>query len=260
VSSKYTGILPQEMINNKTYTAGKSVPVSFVGKRLTYVPGESIMSNLSDPGQDSCVSTCVRLAQQAIKSYYSCLPVETIANTVGYRLGIPGSIPDTYNNLNTFFSQLSTTSWDFLLRINEEQNFNGMDVAMNENYSVTNETTGEVRLFCAKILAAGSAGDGGVTQTCVQNPILFENYLGKLDKLSFSIFADDDYLTPMWRLVPFPLQYQEWTATFQIDEQIALADRDSGFGAYPTIPIPDNPGLMPYMGLSRPGNPNNKER
>lgn len=258
VSTKYSGVLPQYMIDNKTYTTGKSLPVSFLGKRLSYISGESIISNNLE--EDQCVSTCVQLIQQTIKSYYSCLPVETVTNTIGYRLGLPGSIPDTYNNLSTFFKQLSTTSWDFLLRINEEQNFNGMDVAMNENYSVTQQPTGEIRLFCAKILAAGTAGDGSVTQTCVQNPILFENYLGKLDRLSFSIFADDDYLTPMWRLAPFPLQYQEWTATFQIDEQIAFADRDTGFGAYPSIPIPTNPDLMPYLALSKPGNPNNKER
>ena len=255
VSSKYTGVLPTEMIDNKSYVTAKSLPVTLPSRRLAYTPGESFTTMGAET--DSCVSTCLKFITESIKGYYSCLPTQTVINTLGYRLGLPGYAPYTYNNLTTFFNEISTTSFDLLLQINEHQNFNSIDISMKEDYSITNETTGQVRLFCAKILTAGAA-EGSITQTCIQNPILFQNYLGKLDKLEFKIFADDDAITPMWLLTPFPLQNQEWTATFQIDEEVAYANRDTGFGSRPTVPIPSDPALMPWVALTSSNNPNNK--
>ena len=132
-----------------------------------------------------------------------------------------------------------------------------MDVAMDENYNKSNETTGQVKLMFAKILASG-LGVGEVSQTVIQNPALFPNTLGKLDKLTFKIYYDDTSLTPAWLFLPFKnLLYNEWDATFQIDEEIGFADRNTGFGATPTIPIPADPAAMPYLGFTTP-NPNNK--
>jgi hypothetical protein len=143
------------------------------------------------------------------------------------------------------------------MQINPELSFNNMDVSMKENYSISNETTGQSKLMYAKILTAGLGADE-TSQTCIQNPILFQNTLGKLDKLSFKIFLDDEALTPMWLFYPFTLQSNEWSATFQIDEEIGFASRDSDWRPEPTVPIPTNPAALQYMGVVPRSNPINK--
>ena len=129
---------------------------------------------------------------------------------------------------------------------------------MNENYSISNQTTGQVKLMAAKLLLEGVA-TGETSETAIQNPILFETPLGKLDKLELKIYADDGSLTPLWLFLPFDIGINEWTATFQIDEEIAFANRDIGFsGNIPTVPIPNNPQDFQYVGLTLKDNPNNK--
>ena len=124
---------------------------------------------------------------------------------------------------------------------------------MPENYNISNETTGQSKLMYAKILR-GAIGDTEISQTCIQNPILFTNTLGKLDRLSFKIYLDDNNLTPMWLFYPFSSQIEEWSATFQIDEEVGYADRNSGWGPVPTVPISN----YTYMGLTPNNNPDNK--
>ena len=129
---------------------------------------------------------------------------------------------------------------------------------MDENYNITNETVGQVKLMSAKILTGG-LGAGELSQTVVQNPIMFQNYLGRLDKLSFKIYYNDGQLTPVWLQIPYgDLAFNEWEATFQIEESIGFADRNTGFGEKPTITIPSNPDAMPYLGLTSADNPNSK--
>jgi hypothetical protein len=129
---------------------------------------------------------------------------------------------------------------------------------MNENYAVSNETTGQVKLMYAKILTGG-LGAGELAQTVIQNPVTFQSPLGKLDRLQFKIYYDDETLTPGWLIIPFEVGFNDWDATFQIDEEVGLADRNAGFsGNKPTIPIPSNPALFPYLALSEPNNPLNK--
>jgi hypothetical protein len=295
VTKKYTGVLPDSMIQNRTYNNGQGIPYSFVGARPIYIPGESIFlqtvqsnqaaslatipsnySNAFDPtkdpfvigasyagtGEDPCsASTCSTSCAIAIKkllaTWYGCLPVNSEITSLTYRLGI--------NELNLSHFQFSirllstlSTGYDYFMQINEEQGFNNMDVAMDENYNITNETTGQVKLMSCKILTGG-LGSGELAQTVIQNPIMFENYLGKLDKLTFKIFYNDNALTPVWQQIPFgDLAFNEWEATFQIEEAIGFADRNTGFGEKPTIPIPDNPNDMPYLGFTQPNNPNSK--
>ena len=129
---------------------------------------------------------------------------------------------------------------------------------MNENYSISNQTTGQVKLMAAKLLLAGVA-TGETSETAIQNPILFETPLGKLDRLELKIYADDGSLTPLWQFLPFDIGINEWDATFQIDEQVAFANREAGFsGNIPTVPIPNNPQDFQYVGLTAKDNPNNK--
>jgi hypothetical protein len=132
-----------------------------------------------------------------------------------------------------------------------------MDVSGVENYNVSNETTGQVKLMAAKLLLQG-VGTGESSETAIQNPIIFDTPLGKLDKLTFRMYFDDKALTPLWLYIPFDLGINDWNATFQIDEEIAFANRDSGWGNNPTIPIPNNPDALQYMALTSTNNPNNK--
>jgi len=278
MNKRYRGVLPDSMIENKTYMNGQALPYQFVESRPLYIPGDSVslQSLAFDPqrdpfqiqplqvhaGEDPCSpSTCSTVCNVAIKklwgTWYGCLPVNTEIASLNYRLGL---VRFNLNNFQFGLSILSTLSsgTDYFMQINEEQGFNHMDVAMNENYNITNETTGQVNLMCAKILTGG-LGSGELAQTVIQNPIMFSNYLGKLDKLTFKIFFNDGALTPVWEQIPFgDLSFNEWEATFQIEEAIGFADRNVGFGEKPTLPIPTNPAAMPYLILTNPDNPNTK--
>ena len=126
-----------------------------------------------------------------------------------------------------------------------------MDISMNENYTISNETTGQVKYVCAKVLMA-NVDNTNQSQALIQNPIVFDQPLGKLDRLSFKIYFDDDSLTPAWLYIPSYLDINEWNATFQIEEEIGYANVDAGWGETPTIPIPSNPDAMQYLYL-KPG-------
>jgi len=308
VAKKYAGILPEQMIQNKTYTNGQAIPYSLSEPKQIYIPGESISlqtmksssesslveynpsfnsgsnvivngnsnlagfnpatdpyiigqtgySNNVDPCNPStCSTTCATAIRKILGSWYGCLPVNTEINSLQYRLGVNSL---TFNNFEYGLSIFSTISSniDYFIQINEEQGFNNMDVAMNEDYNVTNETTGQIKLMSAKILTGG-LGSGEIAQTVIQNPIMFENYLGKLDHLTFKIYYNDGALTPVWLQIPFgDLAFNEWEATFQVEESIAFADRNTGFGEKPTVSIPSNPAAMPYLFLTSPSNPNTK--
>jgi len=282
VAGKYKGILPEYMITNRTYLDGHGVPVTFGRSKPFMIPGDSAIerigsalsesnplsvvslggggfSTLGDPCDPStCSTSCQTAVREIVQGWYSCLPVQVTVNTLGYRLGLSQLQLTNYQFTSSLLNTLSTQNANYFLQINEEQNFNQMDVAMNENYDKSNETTGQVKLMFAKILTS-ALGVSEVSQTVIQNPALFPNTLGKLDKLSFKIYYDDAELTPAWLLLPFKdLLYNEWDATFQIDEEIGYADRNTGFGATPTVPIPTDPAAMPYLGFTTAANPNNK--
>ncbi len=249
-------ILPQSYINNKTYNNDTGVGVSFVGNQYLYVPGQ-VVSLGASLNADDCPTQCTTALTKLISSWYSCLPVSGVITSLNYRLGIQTL---NFSSFNFISSVLQTSSYNtnYLLQINNDQSFNNMDIAMTENYTITTETTGQVKLIYAKILTGG-VGDGEIAQTVIQNPVVFENPLGKLDRLRFKIYYDDQNITPAWIVVPFDVGFNEWDATFQIDEEVAYADRNSGFsGNIPTIPIPDSPSGFQYMALTTSNNPNNK--
>ena len=244
ISSKYTNVLSNDMIQNKTYIKSQSLPVAFTSKLLN-VPGMAYNETIEDP----CVSTCYNIVNNILKQYYSCLPVNNVINTLTYKLGINNITNINFNNITTFLNTVSNNHFDFFLQVNPEQSFNNIDIGMPENYNISNQTTGQTKLMYAKILTGG-LGSSEVTQTCIQNPIIFTNTLGKLDKLTFKIYLDNNELTPMWLFYPFVEQRDEWSATFQIDEEVGFADRNNGFGQNPTIPIPDNLTSFSYMGVT----------
>lgn len=268
VSSKYAGILPQTMIDQRTYLVPNGVPVAFVPGRSVYIPGESVLdaerqarggggvANSIAYTDIDCKAICCSTLRGMIATWYSQLPTNFILQTMSYRLGLINTTPKQFNFLSTVMEVTSTGNLNLYMNINDEQGFNNMDIAMPENYQVTNETTGQVKLMCAKILM-GALGDTGISQTVIQNPSLFENGLGKLDKLDIKIYYDDQNITPAWFYHPYNLDFLEWNATFQVDEEVGFANRATGWGARPTVPVPKNPDHSPYLFYTHKNNPNN---
>jgi hypothetical protein len=276
VSTKYCNILPYSMITTKTYNNSHGVPVNFFRDSLLYASGAPVTDPmiraliLEDvaPGtiieDDECSKECCRVLETLIKRYYGCLPVNTIVadnpTSIGYLLGIGELNFSNFTSFNTTFSFQSTTSNNFniLIQLNPEQSMNNIDIAMKEDLSISNETTGQANLMAAKILMQG-IGTGETSETAIQNPIVYETPLGKLDRLTFKLYADDTALTPMWLFFPFDIGINEWDATFQIDEEIAMASMDNGWsGNIPSISIPNNPAAFQYLALTSSNNPNNK--
>lgn len=270
VSTTYTGVLPQTMIEQRTYLVPHGVPVSFVPGRSVYIPGESVLDAVRGQaglraGGDAqaidyldinCKAICCSTLRGIIATWYSELPVNFVTQTMSYRLGLINTTPTQFNFLSTVMDVTSTGNLNLYMNINDQQGFNNMDVTMPENYMVTNETTGQVKLMCAKILM-GQLGDTGISQTVIQNPSLFENGLGKLDKLDIKIYYDDQNITPAWIYQPYNLDFLEWNATFQVDEEVGFANRATGWGSRPTIPVPKNPDHSPYLFYTHKNNPNN---
>lgn len=275
VSTKYNHVLPYTVIHHSTYHDGRSVPAAFQTNPFLHTPGESVknkylaaeslsvvpLSHLSEYAlgdSNPCLDECCSALENLIKTWYGCLPTTTVITFPSYRLGIDSLDFNNFNAISTVFSITSTSNFNIFLQINDFQSFNNMDIAMNENYNISNETTGQVKLMSAKILLQGVA-TGETSETAIQNPVLFETPLGKLDRLDLKMYIDDGPLTPLWQWFPFELGISEWDATFQIDEEIGYADKNTGFsGHIPTIPIPNNPNALQYMALTTPNNPNNK--
>jgi hypothetical protein len=254
VAKKYTNILPTAYIENQSYFAETPLGVKIVGTKAVNIPGFS----LGDGGCPAdCSTVCCDAIKKLILGWYSCLPVQNVTNSLTYRLGLE-NFNITNFNLYSTIAALPIGRSNYFLQINNDQSFNNMDIAMNENYNISNETTGQVKLMYAKILTGG-LGAGEVAQTVIQNPVVFENPLGKLDRLQFKIYYDDESLTPGWLVVPFEVGFNDWDATFQIDEEIGFADRNAGFsGQIPTVPIPNNPSALQYMALTSTNNSLNK--
>ncbi len=236
VSSYYSKALPIEMIQTKSYYSKKATQVAIAGSqnKLLY-SGDSIGDQTDD-----CAAKCKAALENFLKTYYSCLPTNTIINSLAYKLGIwnPVSI-SSISAISTLGGYGALGNFNVLMQINTEQSFNNMDIAMNENLQVTNETTGQIKYITAKILTSG-LGSNDISQTCILNPIFFDGTLGKLDKLTLRLLIDDTALTPLDLFFPFDLPFTEWDATFQIDEEIAQADKSNIYDIVPSVQIPAN--------------------
>jgi hypothetical protein len=274
VSTKYTSILPQKMLDTKSYVSNQGIPVSFMSGNNAYVPGivplsmqapsNTVVYPDSNPLVDlsvlspatfasyeptDCSTICCNYITSMLSKWYACLPVNSVIGTLDYRLGLVSIVPNQYNVVSTLFKYTSTGNLNFLMQINDEQGFNNMDIAMNENRTITSDTTGQIKLVAAKILM-GNVGDSGISQTLIQNPSIFENTLGKLDKLNFKIYYDDQNITPAWQLLPFQYEVNEWNATFQIDEEVGFINQDPKWDTTPSIDIPKDPRAFPYIYLT----------
>jgi hypothetical protein len=202
-----------------------------------------------------CTDVCCGEIESLISSWYSCLPVNTVINTLSYRLGVLNPYLG-YNITSTVNSILPPFNNNLFMSLNDEMGFNNMDVAMPEDYSITNETTGQVQLMFAKIMFTG-VGKSGESQTLFQNPLTFDTPLGKLDRLTFKIYYDDAAITPVWLSSPFPQLINEWNAIINIEEEVSQASRLIGWSSNPTLPIPNNPNATPYLAFTSADDPNN---
>jgi hypothetical protein len=258
ISEKYKDVFPSSMIANQSYQSNQALPVCFVTDQYSYLPGQSAFSNFNSIQNQPavmgyrvtntvpCIDICSYVLQNMVSSWYSNLPVNSVIHSIPYRLGLTNILPEKFNIFSTVGSYTSTGNLNYLMQINENQGFSNIDVTMPENYNTSNETTGQVKFMYCKILM-GDLGDTGVSQTVIQNPVIFENTLGKLDKLDFKIYYDDTMLTPAWLYMPFILNISEWNATFQIDEEVYFPNPDMGWSHIPTIPIPENPNDTQYL-------------
>jgi hypothetical protein len=202
-----------------------------------------------------CTDVCCGEIESIISSWYSCLPVNTVINTLSYRLGVLNPYLG-YNITSTVNSILPPFNNNLFMSLNDEMGFNNMDVAMPEDYSITNETTGQVQLMFAKLIFTG-IGKSGDTQLLFQNPLTFDTPLGKLDRLTFKIYYDDAAITPVWLSSPFPQLVNEWNAIINIEEEVSQANRLIGWSTNPTLPIPNNPNATPYLAYTSANDPNN---
>jgi hypothetical protein len=203
-----------------------------------------------------CQEICCFQIEKLVSTWYGCIPVNTIIQTVAYRLGVLDIGPkiNITSTINTILPPLNN---NLFMSINDEMGFNNLDVSMPEDYSVTgNETTSQVKLMFAKIMFSG-IGKSGDSQLCYQNPRVFETPLAKLDHLTFKIYYDDAAITPVWLSSPFPQLVNEWNGTINIEEEVSNASRTTGWGNNPTLPIPTNPDATPYLGFTSKTNPNN---
>ena len=337
ISNKYGSVLPQSMLDNRSYMANQGLPVQFITDRIFYVPGQTIVSTVKNQktsnavsnvivnpelepalgmivtstvnapielttfaattgndvvlgvnaltAGDNCNSTCYCYAtgpavssccrycnletdcgctqiccyqiEKLISTWYGCIPVNTIIQTVAYRLGVLDISPkiNITSTINTILPPLNN---NLFMSINDEMGFNNLDVSMPEDYSVTgNETTSQVKLMFAKIMFSG-IGRSGESQTLFQNPLIFETPLAKLDHLTFKIYYDDAAITPVWLASPFPQLVNEWNGTINIEEEVSNAPRNSsGWGTTPTLPIPTDPNATPYLNFTSKDNPLN---
>lgn len=359
VFNKYQTILPQTMLDNKSYMTNTGVPVRFLSNQKVYVPGQPILasrqvnntyrpnapnstnaarasiptyqtvtapaasvtapvapSNLSrmsfqiissntsntniaenpaiqlqspivmaasttgcatstcncydtTPGTPCCaycgpdiISTCGCFAacctviETEITRWYSCLPTNTVINSLFYKTGVISINQGLYNFASTVNTIIPPANNNLFISMNDEMGFNNLDVAMPEDYSQSSDPTGQVKLMFAKMMFAG-VGKAQESQTLYQNPKVFTPALAKLDHFSFKIYSDDVAITPLWLSSPFPQVETEWNGTIQIEEEVA--DTSSGWSTNPTLPIPDNPNATPYLGFTSKDNPNNQK-
>lgn len=283
VSTKYNGILPAKMIESQSYTLNQGLPVSFLNTTKSFIPGDSAIEIISPSTSNTVISShiltlstlssqnsleydeiyckalCCSTVKSILNTWYANLPATFVTRTTQYRLGLvnPNQLSvSTFSLTSTVLAMTSTGNLNYLMQINDEQGFNNMDVTMPEDYRVSNGTTGQVKLVCAKILM-GQPGDTGGSQTVIQNPSIFENTLGKLDRLDIKIYYDDQDITEAWSYQPFFMGLSEWNATFQVDEEVSNANRATGWGTKPTIPIPKDPDHTPYLFVTHRDNPNN---
>ena len=100
--------------------------------------------------------------------------------------------------------------------MNPEFNMNRLDISRPEDLSATRDSMAESQLYNCKLLLNTF---GTYSTTFIQNPVLFNPPIGKLDKLSFTWYDIHGN--------PIDNSECEWSATLQIVERSDIATDDS---------------------------------
>ena len=152
------------------------------------------------------------------------LPFSTVAQAsnrtieeygMGYNLGFTQA--DTSFNTNqrarSFFKILD----DYIfMKMNPEHNMNRLDISRQEDYSVTHDTQAESQLYNCKLILNNF---GTYATTLIQNPVLFNPPIGRLDKLIFAWYDKTGALINNDEC--------EWSGSIQVVETVDVATVDS---------------------------------
>jgi len=134
---------------------------------------------------------------------------------IGYNLGY-AQVDTPYNTIqraDSFFKILD----DYIyMKLNPEHNMNRLDISRQENFATTRDSVAESQLYNCKLLLNSF---GTYSTTFVQNPVLMNPPIGKLDTLSFSWYDINGNLIDNAEC--------DWSATLQIVERSDVATDDS---------------------------------
>jgi len=222
MNKTYAKALPKTILQDNAYmnnlgTGGLKLHAS---KTIHYAssPGEIDSRDISLEYAYTSPDACCAFMNAALYNFYSCLPSEYLINSPFYKLGF--GIKDILRFYSTNALSISPATYNIYLQLNTEQSLNNMDIANDENYTQSNETTGQCNMVFGKLLTIGSS-PGAFTQTIVQVPAIFTpSPLASLDRFSFTFYLDN--MVPLYRLFPFQLSGTDWDAIIQIDENVAL--------------------------------------
>lgn len=234
VHTKYNGVFPPSLLSNNAYLgnlgtgqiAFKTDPITLYGSS----PFDTSTCDKKNP--------CCKYIQQQIENWYGCMPSEYVITTLPWKLGLAVTPSEILSFLSTIAVSNISSPFNIYLQLNVEQSMNNMDVAMNENVTITNDPVSQAKVVLGKLLTEG-AGLADLTQTIIQNPATFQTPIGKLDRLHFTMLLDDG-LIPISKLIPFSLSFTEWDAVIQIDEEVGILDRATQLSSIPTVKIPDD--------------------
>jgi hypothetical protein len=152
------------------------------------------------------------------------LPFSTIAQdsnrtieeySIGYNLGFTqADTPfNTIQRAGSFFKILD----DYIyMKMNEEYNMNRLDISRQENYAQTRDAQAESQLYNCKLILNNF---GSPATTLIQNPVMFNPPIGKLDKLTFTWYDITGAIIDNSDC--------EWSGSIQIVETMDVATIDS---------------------------------
>ena len=149
-------------------------------------------------------STVIQASNRTIEEY-----------SIGYNLGFAQKDTpfNTIQRAGSFFKILD----DYIyMKLNEEYNMNRLDISRQEDFSVSHDTQAESRLYNCKLMLNNF---GTYATTLVQNPVIFNPPIGKLDKLSFSWYDVTGSIIDNSEC--------EWSGAIQVVESVDLATNDS---------------------------------
>ena len=209
--SKYRSV--QGIITSNSGTINTVINSVIAGQKalitgdLQYIipPYVATRERVYDPLEFSLpFSTIVQASNRTIEEY-----------GMGYNLGFFQK--DTGFNTNqragSFFKILD----DYIyMKMNPEHNMNRLDISRQENYSVSHDTQAESRLYNCKLILNNF---GTYATTLVQNPVLFNPPIGKLDKLIFAWYDRNGALINNDEC--------EWSGSIQVVETVDVATADS---------------------------------